>query len=138
MSSTYRTTILGDKEWQQKLRRARPEMGEEVEKAVLTGLIKIEGATKDKLDNDVLNRRTSTLFRSIHRSFARRGLNSWGAVGTPVKYAKTHEFGLRVEFPKRGISIKFTERPFLRPSLDEFRDEITDGIRGALQTGLDK
>lgn len=112
-------------------------MGKALEAAVLRGLITIEGGTKEKLDYEVLQRRTSTLFRSINHRMTRRGLDSYGEVGTPIVYAKTHELGLTVDFPSRGISIKYPKRPFLYPTFEDAREGILADLRRALQGGLD-
>jgi hypothetical protein len=136
--TNLRLSIEGDTEWKRKLQSARSDIGDEMEKAVLRGLLRIEGGAKRRLDNDVLQRRTSTLFRSVNHRFTRRGVDSFGEVGSPIVYGPTHEFGH--EFNNafgRGIKVRIPKRPWLQPSFDEVREEILADIRRAVGKGLD-
>lgn len=137
MVGQIRLALVGDEAWKRQLSATRKEIGVALEAAVERGLIAIEGGTKKKLDNEVLQRRSSTLFKSINRKLTRRGLDSYGEVGTPVVYGKTHELGLTIEYPSRGMSITFPQRPFLQPTFDELREQILDDIAKALQEGID-
>lgn len=127
--------VVGDREWRQRLGFVSQEMGREVESAIEESLLLLEGEMKGMVSGDpgaVLNKRTGTLFRSIHHTMQRRGMDSSGTVGTPVIYARTHELGLTIDYPSRGTSITFPRRAFVQPSFEKHEDAIVRKISRAV------
>ncbi len=138
MVANLRLAIAGDDEWKDSLGKARGKMGKELEAAIERKLIAIEGGVKKKYDNEVLRRRTSTLFRSPSHRLVAHGLDSYGEVGTPIEYAPIHEFGGVIEDGfGRGIRIEIPARPVWGPTFDELRGEILRDIFFAIGKGLD-
>jgi phage gpG-like protein len=130
-------SVVGDDEWKRRLRLVRPDIGREFEAAVQRGLLKIEGSAKKRLDYDVLNRQTSTLFRSVNHRMARRGLDSYGEVGTHIVYGPIHEYGKTITNAfGRGITVKIPKRPWLTPSFEEHRARILSDMQAAIRKGL--
>lgn len=64
-----------------------------MEVGVRAATIDVQGQVKRYLEGEVLKRRTSRLWRSIHADTYRRMGRVIGIVGTNVKYAAIHEFG---------------------------------------------
>jgi len=134
---TLRASLLGDEAFKRQLARKRQSIGHEVEGVIKEYLIKIEASAKDKLDYDVLNRRTSTLIRSVNHRMTARGLDSFGEVGTPVVYGPVHEFGATITNAwGRGITVKIPKRPWLIPSFEEHVDDLISDISNAIDKGL--
>lgn len=159
-------SVVGDAEWRATLKRKRRAMGDAVERGIERGLILLQGDMQKRVGGTsaragrrrkdggwdrrykrtavpvggkvVLHRRTSTLYGSFRYRLKRRGIASSGIVGTPIEYAKTHELGLTITYPSRGMTITFPRRPFMAPSVEENRDEVLAGIRrqveGVLQS----
>lgn len=154
-------SVVGDAEWRATLKRKRREMGDAVERGIERGLILLQGDMQRRVSGNsgsrgrrrkdggwdrryknrkvevkgdiVLHRRSSTLYGSFVRRIRRRGMASHGTVGTPIEYAKTHELGLTIDYPSRGISITFPKRPFMAPSIEDNRDEVLAGIRREIE-----
>ena len=107
-------------------------------KTVVTGLaIKLVAKTLSKLDNNVLNRRTSTLFRSINHKQEFTPTKLMEIIGTNIKYGALHETGAVIPAHTRTSrkgksfnvkSYKLPERSFLRSALKELAPEITSTI----------
>ena len=101
---------------------------------------KTERRVKSKLRGKVLHYRTGNLRRSITREIGGFGASKWGVVGigSQAPYGKTHELGLTIFYPKRGISIKFPERSFMRTSLEELTTEIVADFRREIDKEIKK
>lgn len=66
---------------------------------------------------------TGTLRRSIHTETRQSGRKAEAIVGTDVPYARRLEFGF-IGADSRGRHYHQTPRPYLRPALDENRDQV--------------
>jgi len=115
----------------------------------------------EKLSGQVLRNRTGTLRRSINQRVVESGFGIAGSVGTNLRYAKRWELGytgpesvkahtrtlkqawgkdlpapisVQVRAFTRQLDIK--ARPFLRPVLDEMRDEIRTRLEAAVRESL--
>lgn len=143
-------TVVGTETVKRTLTRLSVDLGRNTERAVETSLLRLQERIQGKLNNDVLQKRTGTLFRSIHHEMTRAGIDSWGVVGTPIVYARIHEFGGTI-VPKRAPYLRFKigdqwfarksvtmpARPYMGPSFDELHDEIVQGFRDAVQDAID-
>lgn len=115
----------------------------------------------EKLSGQVLKNQTGTLRRSINQRVIESGLGITGSVGTNLRYAKRWELGYtgpeavkahlrtvkqawgkvlpapisaQVRAFTRQLDIK--ARPFLRPVLDEMREEIRTRLEAAIRESL--
>lgn len=137
--------------------RARRNVKTEIQRLTIQLQNKVKS---EKLNGQVLHRRTGTLFRSIGQRVEDNGDSIFGYVGTNLGYGIAHEFGLKAAVavgahqrkitqvwgrsisPKtisvssfsRNVNMK--ERSFLRSSLKEFagiaRARIQQAIKGAV------
>jgi phage gpG-like protein len=109
----------------------------------LLGYIKTQ-----KLSGQVLHRRTGQLSRSMTSLVEQDGKEIKGEVSTNIPYAFTHEFGATItpreanylvfQVNGRWVSTKqvtIPARPFMKPSLDENRDEYIKRLRQAFAQG---
>lgn len=127
--------------------------------------LKLQGhVVRDKLHGQVLNQRSGKLARSIQQEAPiAEGDGVYGRVFSSgdVKYAKIHEFGGTTPahdiVPKKAEALAFMaggkqvfakvvhhpgskmpERSFLRSSLADMAEEITQGLKSAVVEGLKK
>jgi hypothetical protein len=117
---------------------------------------KLERKVKqEKLEGQVLKRRSGTLVRSVNTRFASSLSRYESSVGTSLKYGRAWELGFKL--PARTIKARYKEalfwagarhpvkavhqparreaaRPFLKPALREMKPEIraalADSLRG--------
>lgn len=117
---------------------------------------------EDKLSGQVLNVRTGTLRRSIHRDLRTTANEVVATVGTNVEYARIHEYGfhgeqsvhehlrmmkqafgrpvrnprpIRVRAHVRRVDLP--ERSFLRSALADLEARITEGAGEAAREALE-
>lgn len=106
----------------------------------------------DKLSGQVLHNITGTLRRSVARDVQERPDGVFAKVGTPLDYGigwengftrkigagarggPTSLLGLAREryFAKHPPGTKFMQRPYLRPTLEEFKPRIVSELRAAV------
>lgn len=154
--------VIGAEQVQANLGRIPANAKKEVKKTVaalaLTILRKVKS---EKLSGQVLRNRTGTLRRSINQRVDESGLGITGSVGTNLRYGKRWELGytgpesvkahsrtvkevwgralaapisVHVRAFTRKLDIK--ARPFLRPVLEEMRDEIRTRLEAAVRESL--
>lgn len=93
---------------------------------------------------DTLDRVTGTLAASINTQQTGKGRVS---VGTNVEYARIHEFGGTIEKDRGQVAaggivhdiktvIHMPARPYLRPALEDNRDQITAYMRDYLRIAI--
>jgi len=121
----FNVNIIGTRQLTARLKGKGKAIDRAMDAAMVWALLRIEGTTKKKLSGDVLNvGLTGDLRRSITGKKLGSGEEVSGIVGTAIVYAKTHELGLKINYPKRGFSIKFKKRAFLEPSLEQERSAV--------------
>lgn len=153
--------LFGDSATVAKLDRlkggARSKVKQTIVRLTLALLVKVKQA---KLSGQVLKVRTGRLRRSINQRIDEAGTKVSGIVGTPVEYARIHEYGFHGQMPvkahlrqikeawgkplKNGPrqvlvrahsrTVDMPERSFLRSALDEMEPKIKGEIETALQT----
>jgi phage gpG-like protein len=139
--------VIGAKTVINCFRKAASDSKSEVLKLFLEASALIERSAKKKVSGPVLNARTGRLRRSIHTRAQGSGFDTVVTVGPSVHYAAIHEFGGKTPphtiFPKRKPQLSFMvggqlihrkrvnhpgsrilARPYMRPSLEENREEI--------------
>lgn len=133
-----------------------------VERAVKSSALSLVAYIKqEKLSGQVLNVKTGTLRRSIAARFETVDGEVRAYVGTNLKYARIHEYGLKGQVPVKAhqrmmnvawgrrvknphmidvrahaMNVNIPARPFMAPSLAENREKITANIRQALAGAL--
>ncbi len=147
-------TITGDRQLIERLDAMPEKLRAALFRKVSELALRLEAKVKQKLTNDVLNVRTGNLRRSIQNKVEQSASAVIGRVYSAgdVKYAAIHEFGGQTKahiieavngkalaFQMNGKQVfarrvnhpgsKIPERSFLRSSLSEMRDEITEGLR---------
>lgn len=148
-SEMERMTLFSD--------RVRRNVKQEIQRLTIQLQNKVKA---EKLNGQVLRRRTGTLFRSIGQRVEDNGDAVFGYVGTNLDYGIAHEFGLKGAvtvrahqrlirqawghpIPPQSINVRafsrnvnLKERAFLRTSLKEFADtartRIQQAVRGSI------
>lgn len=154
----FNVQLVGDTELVAKLRDLGPGLIEALSRKVTELRLMLEAYIKtEKLSGQVLNRRTSALFRSINGETIREAMAVWGRVFSAgdVKYAAIHEFGgtipaHKVEASKaealhfvlggKDIFVKsvqipevhMPERSYMRSGLSDKRTIIETGLKDAV------
>src|SRR6266702_3268297 len=111
------------------------------------GLELLRKVKSEKLSGQVLKVRTGLLRRSINEQTTEQGDRIESAVGTNVVYGRFWELGFRgleqvkahthtlhgVVAQVRAYSRRVNQgpRPFLRPALDEMRDQVVEQLTAA-------
>lgn len=146
-------TIAGDRELIERLESMPGKLQAALFQKVSLLALKLEEKVKRKLSGEVLNVKSGDLRRSIANKVERSTHAVIGKVFSSgdVKYAAIHEFGgttkahvieavngKALAFSMGGKQVfakrvnhpgsKIPERSFLRSSLTEMRDEITEGL----------
>lgn len=143
--------VVGTERVRRRIRATGLDLDSAIERRVETSLLMLQEKIQGKLNNDVLNKQTGTLFRSIVIAMTRRGADSFGTVGTPIIYAKTHEYGATIKVKNADYlrfkvmdnwfavkSVTIPARPFVRPSFEELRSEIVDGFAKTINQTVEK
>lgn len=151
-------TLVGDTEVVAKLRTLGPGLVEALSRKVTALRLMLEAYIKtEKLSGQVLNRRTSALFRSITGETIVQAMAVWGRVFSSgdVKYAAIHEFGGTIPAHKIEASkadalhfmiggkeifvksvqipdVHMPERSFMRSGLSDKREVIETGLKDAV------
>ncbi len=157
-------TLTGDREVAAKYTEAANGLAAAIQLKMTTLVLQLEAKVKtEKLDGQVLNRRTGALARSISHKVSVAGDTITGTVFSSgdVKYAAIHEFGGQTApheivankakalafamggktvFAKRVMhpGSKIPERSFLRSSLSEMAGQIAAGLKQAAFDGVAK
>lgn len=118
-----RLTVTGTRDLEAKLGRLSNAMAaQHLANATLAGALVIEAGAKEKAPV-----RTGNLRRSIHSAIVESSATHAAAmVGTDVEYAPYLEYGTR----------RMSARPYLRPALDERKDQARVVIEAALRNLL--
>lgn len=87
-----------------------------------------------KLSGQVLRVRSGRLRSSIIGRAEQRGTEIIGVVGSNVIYARIHELGGRAG---RGHRTIIPARPYLKPAMEEKREEILKLIDSAVHTAVE-
>ncbi len=139
--------VIGAKAVIERFRKAASDSKSEARKLLLDAGALIECSAKKKVSGPVLSTRTGQLRRSIHARAQGSGFDTVVTVGPSVHYAAIHEFGgktaPRTILPRRAKVLRFEAggrtifarrvnhpgsripaRPYMRPSLEENREEI--------------
>ncbi len=128
--------VIGPKKLAGILKGKSKEIDKALDRAMKWAVLDVESRTKKKLSYDVLDVVTNNLRRSIHGEVFGQGTQVGGIVGTPVIYAKTHELGLTIKYPRRGTAITFPKRSFLGSSLEEARSGIIRRFQRDIQKAV--
>ena len=128
--------VIGPEKLAGILKGKSKEIDRALDRAMRWSVLDVEGRTKGKLHNDVLNVVSGDLMRSIHGDVFGSGTKIGGIVGTPIVYGKTHELGLTIQYPSRGTSITFPKRSFLASSLGEAHDGIVRRFQRDIQKAV--
>lgn len=123
----FLATITGVVELERKFTITVPAaVRERVRLAVQRSTIEVQRHVKrDKLSGappGLLNVRTGTLRRSVNQRVEETTEGFKGSVGTNVHYGAYHELG----------TSRLPERPFLRSSLEDMREQITRNLTAAM------
>lgn len=155
--------LVGDDKLMVRLQAMPGKVHESLVKRVAQLCVQLQGKVMDKLNGVVLQRRTSTLIRSITKQVIDTPVHVGGIVGTNVPYAKPHEYGFQgtvtvkehlrtitqafghkikagsVTFNVRSHSRKvdLPERSFLRSALAEMESQIKTELAEAVQECID-
>jgi len=127
-------------------------------KSITKSSVQVQRAVKEgKLTGQVLHVRTGTLRRSINREVIERDDGIFAVVGTNVKYGAAWEQGFTKRIgagarggPKGLLGMareryfmkhppgekNVVARPFLRPTLEEFKPRIREDLRNAVLGAL--
>lgn len=149
--------ISGDSQIIAKLESFTPRLQVNLVKKMRLAMIYLAGYVKsEKLSGQVLNVRTGTLRRSITQQVTDEAESITGIVGANIKYAAIHEYGFQgTEQVKEHIRhsstgkaavvrafsrrVNMPERSFLRSSLTDTTDKITEYLQQAVtDTANDK
>jgi len=133
--------ILGLPEIAEWMRKSPKIMRPVLRSAMHASVLHIKSKVMDKLNNDVLQRRTGMYHRSINTKVRLHdnGRAYYGVVGTHVKYARVHEFGATIK-PKnedgylvfktpdgkrvRTKQVKIPARPIWKPVFEKERPRV--------------
>ncbi|KQD30754.1 MULTISPECIES: HK97 gp10 family phage protein [Acinetobacter calcoaceticus/baumannii complex] len=149
--------VDGDANLSATVDRIDAEVRQSIAKSTLKLLIKVK---REKLNGQVLNKRTGRLGRSITQKLIELSNGVAGIVGTNVEYAPPHEYGfngdvtvkahlrmIKMAFGKsispKQVSIKthtrkvdLPEKSFLRSALEEMRKEIKQDLEVSIRRGI--
>lgn len=149
--------LVGEKALVARLREMSGAIRRALLKAVTISVIDLQGKIQAKLAGPVLKERTHHLHDSIHYEVTSDETSVTGLVGTDVVYARYHEYGFhgteQVREHLRRISVAFGHpiatvqatvraharhvdyagHPFLRPTLAENAEAITERLDQAIQ-----
>ena len=153
MPAMLNVTLIGDRELIARLDAMPGKLQAALLQKVSYLALKLEAKVKQKLSGDVLNVKSGDLRRSIDNKVDQSGTSVTGKVYSSgdVKYAAIHEFGGQTKahvieavngkalaFMMGGKQVFFRrvnhpgsnipERSFLRSSLTDMREEITEGL----------
>lgn len=127
----FKIEVKGIKELQNTLKSIDNELQDILSKAVSQGAAVVE---KDAKMRVVV--KTGTLRRSIREiKTIRSPTRAESQVGTDIKYAARIEFGYTGP-DRRGRTFHQGARPYLRPALDENKNEITQAVNSYIENAL--
>lgn len=148
-------TIVGQEQVERVLELAGPQLRQALNAALEVQGVKLAQYAKfHKLSGQVLHVRTGTLRRSVHSTANDSDPNHFYVdVGTNVPYGAVHEFGFqglvsvrehlrRAKSGKESIvrahtmHMNLRARPWLRPSLQESKDNIVVALKAAMMKAL--
>lgn len=148
--------VDGDAKLTAKADQINEDVRQSIVRSTLKLLIKVK---REKLNGQVLNKRTGRLGRSITQKIIDLSNGVTGIVGTNVEYAAAHEYGfneevtvkahlrmIKMAFGKsitpKQVSIKshtrkvnLPEKSFLRSALEEMRKEIKEDLEVSILRG---
>ena len=142
--------LIGDKELIARLSGMPSKLQAALVRKVSTLALQLEAKVKnDKLSGQVLNVKTGNLRRSIANEVQQSSDSVTGRVFSSgdVKYAAIHEFGgdikksvtmawgKPVKNPKE-FTFHYPERSYMRSSLTDMKDQITEGLHQAVMEAL--
>lgn len=146
-------TVFGKTELIDRMNAVRPKVVGAMQNEMQTQMTRLADYIKDnKLsDGDPLHRRTGALSRSVQGTSSVNGTRVTGTIGSKgVKYARVHELGGTFQIPSferlqtvvfgrpmlnpRSVTVSahtatYPQRAFLKPSLDQFADQIREALR---------
>lgn len=125
--------LLGSAALKQMLKQTEDELPKALEAGLTTGALLIQNSAKKKVV-----KRTGTLSRSIHTKtveYTKKKVSV--AVGTDVEYARRIEYGFSGK-DSLGRNYNQSPRPYLRPALDEQKDEAAKVAAKTVQQILRK
>ncbi|KCX98868.1 HK97 gp10 family phage protein [Acinetobacter pittii] len=149
--------VDGDANLSATVDRIDAEVRQSIARSTLKLLIKVK---REKLNGQVLNKRTGRLGRSITQKLIELSNGVAGIVGTNVEYAPPHEYGfkgdvtvkahlrmIKMAFGKsinpKQVNIKahtrkvnLPENSFLRSALEEMRKEIKQDLEVSIRRGI--
>jgi len=153
-----RLEVEGGEATARMLRAVSPRVLTRLDRTIVTLALRLTRQVKDqKLSGQVLKNRTGRLRRSINYRMTSGGARIEATVGTNVEYARTHEYGGKVDVKEhlrmqvmawgrpmktpRKVTVKkheaqFPERSFLRSALREMSPVILAEIRKAVDEGV--
>jgi len=139
----FNVALVGDAELATALEQVPGSVVDALSKAVTELAIGLrEHVIQDKLNGQVLNRRTGNLIASIKQeSPIVDGDKVSGEVfsDSSVKYAAVHEYGMtvsRVSSRGKPFTATYPERSFMRSSLSDQRDMIVEKLQAAVVQGI--
>jgi len=151
--------LVGDKELVARLEAMPGHMRDGLARAVARLGLELQKKVQDeKLSGQVLHQRTGALARSIDTEVSQTESTVSASVGTGVRYARFHEYGvahpwliqartaraLRFEVGGRVIFRRYVrhpplpERSFLRSALKDMQPKIEEGLRAAVAEAIRK
>lgn len=158
--------LVGKTELQARLNAMPKKIHDALAKKILLLSLKLQQKVQEKLNNNVLKRRTGNLYNSIRQrledsptSISGIVWSTGGSTGNNPPYARIHEYGGTTPaheiFPKNARALAFMmngkqmilgkvnhpgsvipARPYMHPSFDEMKSEIRSGIEHAAVEGL--
>jgi HK97 gp10 family phage protein len=151
--------LVGDKELVARLDAMPGRVRDGLVRAVARLGLELQKKVQDeKLSGQVLHQRSGALARSIDTQVSQTETAVSASVGTAVRYARFHEYGVahpwliqartaralrflvggRVIFRRYVRHPPLPERSFLRSALKEMRPEIEEGLRAAVAEAIRK
>jgi phage gpG-like protein len=144
--------LVGDTELIARLSAMPGALQQGIARAVTRLALELQRLVQQKLSGPVLNARTGVLRSSINYQVQQSSTGALATVGTDVKYARFHEFGVphsweirpksaralafeiggRTIFAAHVIHPPLPERSFLRSSLREMTPEIMAELEAAV------
>lgn len=149
--------VDGDAKLSATVDRIDEEVRQSIARSTLKLLVKVK---REKLNGQVLNKRTGRLGRSITQKLIELSNGVAGIVGTNVEYAPPHEYGFKgnvtvkahlrmikkafgksispkqVNIKTHKRKVNLPEKSFLRSALEEMRKEIKQDLEVSIQRGI--
>ena len=149
--------VDGDANLSATVDRIDEEVRQSIARSTLKLLVKVK---REKLNGQVLNKRSGRLGRSITQKLIELSNGVAGIVGTNVEYAPPHEYGFKgnvtvkahlrmikkafgksinpkqVNIKTHRRKVNLPEKSFLRSALEEMRKEIKQDLEVSIQRGI--